>query len=320
MPDAKSRRRPVRASWLAGIGITMTLFVADSTIHLACVALVGVDFAIRTWRTQLFLLGLGYRLPFREVLVQSAIGETASSLTPLRAGGEPARIWAMARQGVPARVGLVAVGVELLATSAIILLTAIVLGVTVAADWWAATGPELARSSARSWPWLVVTTAATFVAWLAVGRFRPDLLRAAREELAEARGHLRDIAAPIYVATVPITLANIAARVAILPLLTQTLDQPPPLVATVVGSFALLYAQAVIPTPAGAGAVELGFLGGAAGNLGAAEAEILVAWRIYTTVLGAMLGVVLGAWRFHSDVVSVVLRRRGRSPTSDEAA
>ena len=291
--------------------------MSGATIHLTCLALVALDFVARTWRTQLFLGGLGHRLPFHEVLVQSAIGETASSLTPLRAGGEPARIWTMARQGVPARVGLVAVGVELLATSAVIVLTALVLGVTVAPDWWAATGPGLIRAAVRSWPWLAGIAAVTLAAWIAVRRLRPDLLHAAGGELAAARGHLRDLPAWIYVANVPITLVNIAARVAILPLLVQALDQPPPLAATVVGSFALLYAQAVIPTPAGAGAVELGFLGGAAGNLGAAEAEILIVWRLYTTVLGTALGVAFAAWRFHADVLSFVLRRPSRAPAAD---
>jgi uncharacterized membrane protein YbhN (UPF0104 family) len=119
------------------------------------------------------------------------------------------------------------------------------------------------------------------------------------------------------VVNVPITLVNIAARVAILPLLAQALDQPPPLAATVVGSFALLYAQAVIPTPAGAGAVELGFLGGAAGNLGAAETQLLVVWRLYTTVLGTVAGLALGAWRFHADVLTFVFRRSAAASAAD---
>ena len=294
--------------------------MSDVAIHLTCVALVVVDFVARTWRTQLFLHGLGQRLSFAEVLVQSAIGETASSLTPMRAGGEPARIWTMTQQGVPARVGLVAVGIELVSTSAIIMLTAAVLGVTIAADWWAATGPELLGAAARSWPWLAAILGASLVAWLLVRRFRPGLLHAAGEELTAARGHLRDIPLWIHAVNVPITLVNIGARVAILPLLALTLHQPPPLAATVVGSFALLYSQALIPTPAGAGAIELGFLGGAAGNLGAAETELLFAWRVYTTVLGAALGIVLAAWRFHTNLVGFVARRLGRRTLEEDSA
>jgi uncharacterized membrane protein len=61
----------------------------------------------------------------------------------------------------------------------------------------------------------------------------------------------------------------------------------------------------------------------AAGNLGAAEAQLLVEWRIYTTVLGTVLGVVLGvvlgAWRFHADALSI-LRRPARVAAADPPA
>ena len=289
------------------------------SVHLVCLALVVVDFVVRTWRTQLFLSGLGHPLPFGEVFVQSAIGETASSLTPLRAGGEPARIWAMSAPGVPNRIAIVAIGVEFLAVAVIIIAVAVLLGVTIAADWWAATGPSLIRSATRQWRWLATTALVMLAAWLLVRRLRPDLLHAVRQELGAARGHLGEIPLRTYVACVPLTLVNIAVRVSILPLLASTLDQPPPLAATIVGSFALLYAQAIIPTPAGAGAVELGFLGGAAGNMGAAEGSLLAWWRVYTTMLGTVLGVALAIWRFHANVLAFVLRRPQEVPPPDRA-
>jgi hypothetical protein len=59
------------------------------------------------------------------------------------------------------------------------------------------------------------------------------------------------------------------------------------------GSFALLYSQLVLPLPAGAGAVDLGFLGGVAGNLGDGAGGLLLAWRFYTVGAGAMLGLAL---------------------------
>ena len=71
------------------------------------------------------------------------------------------------------------------------------------------------------------------------------------------------------VASLPLSFLNLATRVAILPVLAATLPQPPELGPMVLGSFALLYSQLILPTPSGAGAVELGFLGGAAGDLGA---------------------------------------------------
>jgi uncharacterized membrane protein YbhN (UPF0104 family) len=100
------------------------------------------------------------------------------------------------------------------------------------------------------------------------------------------------------VASVPLTLVNVAARVAMLPVLALTLDAHPPLGAVAMGSFALLYSQLILPTPAGAGAVELGFLGGAAGELGANDALLLLAWRFYTTGVGVLLGVLLFLHRY----------------------
>ena len=67
---------------------------------------------------------------------------------------------------------------------------------------------------------------------------------------------------------------------------------PPAMGPLALGSFALLYSQLVLPTPSGAGAVELGFLGGAAGDLGSGEGWLLLAWRFYTNGIG----VVLWAW------------------------
>ena len=44
-----------------------------------------------------------------------------------------------------------------------------------------------------------------------------------------------------------------------------------------------------------AGAVELGFLGGAAGDLGSRAGWLLLAWRFYTNGVGVILGVILAA-------------------------
>ncbi len=68
-----------------------------------------------------------------------------------------------------------------------------------------------------------------------------------------------------------------------------------PLVPAAVGSFALIYAQLILPVPAGAGGVELGFVAGVSPLLSPTQtAALLVTWRVYTLVLPAGLG--LGVW------------------------
>ncbi|HXI21777.1 MAG TPA: hypothetical protein VNH46_11855, partial [Gemmatimonadales bacterium] len=100
---------------------------------------------------------------------------------------------------------------------------------------------------------------------------------------------------------------NILARTAVLPILAAALPDHPPIGVMLLGSFALLYSQLVLPTPAGAGAVDFGFLAGVAGNLGSAGPALLLAWRFYTVGLGALLGVALALHRFGWSVVRRVV-------------
>ena len=75
------------------------------------------------------------------------------------------------------------------------------------------------------------------------------------------------------------------------------------------GSFALLYSQLILPTPSGAGAVELGFLGGAAGDLGPRSGWLLLVWRFYTNGVGVLLGIGLAARAYGWPALSRLARR-----------
>ncbi len=284
--------------------------------HLICIALVAVDFLARTWRMQWLLAGLGRRLPFSEVFVHSVLGEAASSLTPLRLGGEPARIWAMTKAGVPMRVGVVSIGVELLVMTPVTLLGAAVLFVVLAPEWWGSVGPAIAAGMRQGWRWVAAIVVVLVVAWALMHRLAPPAGAALRREIAAARLYARGMSPWPLIASVPLTIMSAAARVAILPALALTLPYDLPMGAVVIGSFALLFSQLLLPMPAGAGVVELGFLGGAAGEMGADETALLLVWRFYTTVLGVVLGVVLAGHRYGWSVV--IARRLGVSTPAAE--
>jgi uncharacterized membrane protein YbhN (UPF0104 family) len=115
-------------------------------------------------------------------------------------------------------------------------------------------------------------------------------------------------------ASLPCTAINVVARVAILPVLVMTLPDHPPLGPVLLGSFALLYSQLILPTPSGVGAVELGFLAGAAGDLGDDAGRLLVAWRLYTSFAGVALGAVLAVRYFGWESVRRLLRPAPRPP------
>ena len=111
------------------------------------------------------------------------------------------------------------------------------------------------------------------------------------------------------VASLPLSFLNVATRTAILPVLALTLPSPPEMGPMFLGSFALLYSQLVLPTPSGAGAVELGFLGGAAGDLGERAGWLLLAWRFYTNGVGVLLGVGFAAHTYGWPALRRLARR-----------
>jgi len=263
--------------------------------HLLCVGLVAADLLARAWRIQWIVQGLGHRMTLWDSFVLNAFGDAACALTPLRIGGEPARLAGMLRSRVPATAAFVAISLEVLAAWPVIIVAAGWLVWRYAPAWWLVAGPRLSAAAASAWPWVVAVVVASVVAWHAARRVASPAVRQLRRPVKRARVYWRRMPVWPLVASVPLSFINLATRVAILPVLALTLPSPPPLGPLAVGSFALLYSQLVLPTPSGAGAVELGFLGGAAGDLGGGEGWLLLVWRIYTNGIGVLLGVVLAA-------------------------
>ena len=264
--------------------------------HLVCVGLVGADLLARAWRIQWIVQGLGHRISLWDSFVLNAFGDAACALTPLRIGGEPARLAGMLRSRVPATAAFGASSLEVLAAWPVIIVAAGWLAWRYAPEWWVEAGPRLGAAAERAWPWVVAVTIASLLAWrVARKAVGSPAARQLRRPIKRARVYWRRMPRWPLVASVPLSFINLATRVAILPVLALALPSPPPMGPLALGSFALLYSQLVLPTPSGAGAVELGFLGGAAGDLGTGEAWLLVAWRFYTNGVGVILGIVLAA-------------------------
>ena len=263
--------------------------------HVICFGLVAADLLARAWRIQWIVQGLGHRLTFKDAFVLNAFGDAACALTPLRIGGEPARLAGMLRSGVPAPAAFVGISLEVLAAWPVIITVMGWLAWQYAPAWWSSAGPRLATAAQHAWPWVVVVALVSVIAWVYARRVASPISRHLRRPVRRALVYWRRMPRWPLIASVPMSLANILTRVAILPVLALTLANPPELGPMMVGSFALLYSQLLLPTPSGAGAVELGFLGGAAGDLGNDQAWLLLAWRFYTNGLGVLLGVWLAA-------------------------
>jgi uncharacterized membrane protein YbhN (UPF0104 family) len=263
--------------------------------HLVCVGLIAVDLLARVWRIQWILHGLGHRISARDAFVLNAFGDAACALTPLRIGGEPARLAGMLRSGVPPVAAFVALSIEALAAWPVVIVMAGWLMWAYAPAWWSSVGPRLGSAAEHAWPWVLLVGVVSVVAWSYTRRLTSPLGRQLRRPVRRALVYWRRMPRWPLVASIPLSAINVASRVAILPVLALALPEPPALGPMLIGSFALLYSQLLLPTPSGAGAVELGFLGGAAGDLGEHQGWLLLAWRIYTNGLGVVLGIWLAA-------------------------
>ena len=76
--------------------------------------MVFADLLARTWRLQWLVLGVGSRISFAESFRINLYAEAGASLTPMRVGGEPARLAGMLGAGVPATASFVAIAYEVI--------------------------------------------------------------------------------------------------------------------------------------------------------------------------------------------------------------
>lgn len=262
------------------------------TAHAAAVALVALDILVRALRARV-VLGSAVRRSTLELVAVNSVGEAAAAVTPWRVGGEAARFVGLKRLGIQGPPSAVLLGVERLIDYALIGLVTLL--VSASAANMIAAAVDLGRR-ARSPVGLAALAVVVALAGVSVvvARRRSAASDRARQSLRAAWLSVRALTPLTLAAAVALTGVSMLARVAILPVLVaDRLDSP--LTTLLVGSFALLYGQLIIPTPAGVGGVELGFIAAFGSGLPAEQlAELLVAWRLYTTGIGTLVGSV--AW------------------------
>jgi uncharacterized membrane protein YbhN (UPF0104 family) len=282
--------------------------------HAIALALVVADIVARGLRLQWLLRGAGQRIPLWESVVVNAFGDAAAALTPLRIGGQPARFVGLLHAGVRGRTVLAVLAVEAVVTYGVVLVGGLVLALRFAPEWWAAAGPQLAAASRRLAPWIAGVVAVSIVVVLLV-RPRSTRPKGGRGGplawLGGALGAARGIRAWPIAAAVPLSVVNVFGRVLVLPVLVLAAGSGAGFGAVTMGSFALLYSQLFLPTPSGAGAVELGFLAGAAGDLGEPQRRLLFFWRLYTAILPVAFGIAVSLPKYGRAAVMRVLRGEG---------
>lgn len=286
---------------------------------LLCAALMAADLLVRAVRLGCFLRGSGLRTPLPDLCVAILFGDAACAVTPMRLGGEPARWLGLRSAGVPAGAGVAVLAVEMVAYLVVSVASGAAVAWLVGADWWASVGPRLSARADAILPAVAAVVLASAGAWLWVRGRRAR--RPASPRTAPAAAALRGALGWPLLAAVPLTLASIFARLAILPILAQSLADPPPIGVLVMGSFALIYGQLFFPTPGGAGAVELLASAGTAGELGGSAGPVFLAWRAISTGLPVVAGFGVAVWWYGAPAVRAALRgERPPEPVRAEAA
>lgn len=272
--------------------------------HLVCALLFAADLAARSVRLRALSAGAGNRLSTSDALGINLLADAGAAITPMRWGGEPARVAGLASAGVRTPAIAATIGWELVTAWPTLLVMGVALMVVAAPDWLATTWPTIAARAGGAWPILVAAVLLAGAAMIAAQLLRTRWSGAFASRLVSFAVPWRSMPRGALLTSVACSIVNVAARTAMLPVLALSLPTPPEPTTVWLGSFMLTYGQLVLPTPAGVGLVELGFLGGAAGDLGG-ELGLLVAWRWWANLLPAILGLAV-AWQLRGRLFRVV--------------
>jgi len=256
--------------------------------HVAALGLVLLDVIVRALRTRLLL-----PITISRALAVNTCGDAVAALTPGRVGGDPIRYLGYVRAGAPTPAILATFGIEIVADAVVLVAVGILLSLLFpsAVREIVTTSLRLARSPHA---WLVVAILALALAGSVIlaHRLLPRGMSRLLVSLGEAWRHVRTQSPGVLAGATFLTLVSLIARGAVLPVL---LAATPGLGAgtVILASALLVYGQALAPTPAGAGVVELGFLVGLQRIPAAALPALILLWRTYTLALGVVAGTAL---------------------------
>ncbi len=263
-------------------------------LHGLALALVAGDILVRAARLRV-LLGRSQAPGTVDAIAANAYGDAASAITPARIGGDPARFVGLRRAGVTTAASLVVLAAErVIDLSLTAIAAAVTLTVLGGRGFRDVTLLVERLTSPAMLPWLGAVVVLLALGGVAAYRLRHRIPPVVEQSLREALRETRRLSGGVIAAATGLTILSMLARIAILPVLLLAyapLADPLPVF---VGSFALIYSQLLLPTPGGAGGVELGFIVSMAPVLSAeGVVELLIAWRVYSLFLPAGLGVAL---------------------------
>lgn len=282
----------------AGASLGNVLGLLPLRIHLLALAALVLDILGRAVRVAILASGVGHPVRFSTSLWATFAGEGAGAVTPSKSGAAPAKIAVLTRDRMDVGTGgAVLVGETMAEAIALVPLgllalvfvpsgrtgayaalayAALVAGAVFVLYWVA----RLPLRDAPGW-------------WSRVGLDERQwrVLRVVARRFRHRSRALEHLSAGRLAAIAAVTLLHIGGRLAILPALAAGHVHGPAHGTLAGWSFLLLYGGAMVPSPAGGGAIEATFAAALGGTLPAASlAGLLVWWRVYTFYAPALIG------------------------------
>jgi hypothetical protein len=195
--------------------------VSPLAAHGTCLGLVALDFLVRAWRFQWIMQGTGARLRLRDAFVVNALGDAANALTPLRLGGEPARLAGLLRYRIRMTPALVGITLEAVLSRLALLIISGWLIWQYAPAWWQTAGPRLRAGAMTAWPWVVLVLVLGILIWWYTRRFLSPPPHRRRRPMRRVLVYLRRMPRWPLFASIPLGIIAVVTRIAILPHLAE---------------------------------------------------------------------------------------------------
>ncbi len=306
----------VRSSWPAENAAVSV----SPLVHAALLALALLELGARGLKVRLSAAALSIPMTYGSALRASAGGDFGAAITPARTGAEPARFLILSEAGMPsaqiilvifAELFLEMISLALVAVAMFVVFNssgAMILGMAglVAAYalfvlGGAAIGFALSRTHASGPP-------PKWAHYLGLNAARWRGVQRSLRQLREGIHGLRDVRYGMATLALLASLAHVALRLSILPLIVYSFHEPAPLAPLILWPIALTYGSVIAPVPGGGGAIEVAFKATLGGTIPARVfGASLIWWRFYTfyifVLLGALVagGTVLRALRDDAD-------------------
>ncbi len=293
--------------------------------HGLALAAVAFELSLRSAKIALSARACGIPLRFATAARATLAGDFATSITPARAGAEPARFLVLTEDGVPAARALLVLFLELLVELvSLVVIAALLLtllpasgalkGVAAMVGGYAtlvlgigAAGYLLSRRRAFGPP----------PRWARAVGLPPWLWRRGQIGLRHLRGSVEAVRHArwgVMVGSLVCSVAHISGRLMVLPIVIAGYDTTADLTSLVLWPLVLLYGGALVPAPAGGGAMEFGFSAIMGDVLPAGLlAASMIWWRFYTYYIY----VLLGAFAAGRTVMRALNARSGSNPHDD---